>query len=198
MSNTTKVALYARVSTSDKGQDPELQLRELREHCRLRGWDVYAEYVDHVSGTKESRPQLNKLMEDAKRRRFKAVLVWKFDRFARSISHLLRALGEFKALGIDFISLTQAVDTSTPAGKMLFGIVGLFAEFEHDLISERVIAGMRNARSKGKHLGRPRRIVDLAAVRSRMASGEKQRAIAKDMGISEAALCRRLKAEKKP
>ncbi len=189
-----KVALYARVSTDDKGQDPELQLRELREHCQLRGWEVYAEYVDCVSGTKESRPQLNKLMADAKRRRFKAVLVWKFDRFARSVSHLLRALGEFKALGIDFVSLTQGIDTSTPMGKMVFTILGSFAELEHDLISERVVAGMRNARAKGTHLGRPRRIVDLAAVRVRIAGGEKQRAIAKDMGISEAALCRRLKA----
>lgn len=191
-----KVALYARVSTVNHGQDPELQLRELREYCKMRGWEIFAEYVDTASGAKESRPQLDRLMKDAGRKRFGAVIVWKFDRFARSVSHLLRALETFKTLAIEFISLTEGVDTSTPMGKMVFTVLGAVAELERSLIVERIRAGVRNAKAKGKHCGRPRRIVDITAVRARMAAGESQRAIAKDMGIAETALSRRLKAAK--
>src|SRR5580704_14217101 len=120
-----KVALYARVSTTDKGQDPEMQLRELREYCQRRGWDISSEYVDAgISGSKDSRPRLNELMLDANRRKFDAVVVWKFDRFARSTSHLLKALETFQALKIDFVSLTEGIDTSTPVGAMVFTILG--------------------------------------------------------------------------
>jgi DNA invertase Pin-like site-specific DNA recombinase len=132
-----------------------MQLRELREHCERRGWQMVGEYVDRMTGSKDSRPELDRLMADAHKRRFDVVIVWKFDRFARSVSHLLRALETFKALGIDFVSFSEQMDTSTPAGKMVFTVLGAVAELERSLIIERVRAGMRNARAKGKRIGRP-------------------------------------------
>lgn len=151
-----RVAIYARVSTANNGQDPSLQTRELKEYCERRGWQVAGEYVDiGISGAKEKRPELDRLMADAHRRRFDAIVVWKFDRFARSVSHLLRALETFRALGIEFVSFSEQLDTSTPAGKLVFTVLGAVAELERSLIAERVRAGMRNARAKGKHIGRP-------------------------------------------
>jgi DNA invertase Pin-like site-specific DNA recombinase len=180
-----RVALYARVSTSDKGQDPEMQLRELREYCQRRGWDISSEYVDAgVSGAKDSRPRLNELMLDANRRKFDAVVVWKFDRFARSTSHLLKALETFQALKIDFVSLTEGIDTSTPVGKLVFTILGAVAEMERELIRERIRAGVRNAQAKGKKLGRPKVAVDAAAVASLRAAGHSYRAVAAALGVS--------------
>ena len=133
-----------------------MQTRELREYAEHRGWTVTREYVDiGISGTKENRPELDRLMSDAHRRRFDAVVVWKFDRFARSVSHLLRALETFKAQGVEFISFSEQLDTSTPAGKLVFTVLGAVAELERSLIVERVKAGMRNARAKGKQIGRP-------------------------------------------
>jgi DNA invertase Pin-like site-specific DNA recombinase len=165
-----KTALYGRVSTNNGHQDPEMQLRELREYCERRGWQVAGEYVDAgISGTKDSRPELNRLLADAHRRRFDAVVVWRFDRFARSVSHLLRALETFKALGIEFVSLSEQVDTSTPTGKMIFTVLGAVAELERSLIVERVKAGLRNARAKGKRLGRPHAdvsVIEVARLRS--------------------------------
>ena len=156
MNKSKKVAIYARVSTVGAGQDPEMQTRELKEYCERRGWTVVGEYVDRgVSGAKDSRPQLDRLMEEAHKRRFSLLVVWKFDRFARSVSHLLRALETFRALGIEFVSLTEQVDTTTPMGKMIFTILGSVAELERSLVIERVRAGMRNARAKGKRIGRP-------------------------------------------
>jgi DNA invertase Pin-like site-specific DNA recombinase len=190
-----RVALYARVSTVNGGQDPELQLRELRQHCQARKWEIAGEFIDHVSGATESRPQLDRLMSDAKRRRFDVVLVWKFDRFARSVAHLLRALEEFKALGIDFVSLTEGVDTSTPMGKMVFTVLGAVAELERSLIVERVKAGMRNARAKGKAIGRPRMKVDMTAVRRRITKGESLRSVARGLDVSPALLVKRMKAK---
>src|ERR1017187_7079111 len=161
----TRAAIYARVSTNNNGQDPTMQTRELEEYCQRRGWEVAGCYVDNgISGSKESRPELDRLIADAHRRRFDAVAVWKFDRFARSVSHLLRALETFKALGIDFVSLSEQVDTSTPTGKMVFTVLGAVAELERSLIAERVRAGIRNARAKGKTLGRPRKIADARAI----------------------------------
>jgi len=160
-----KVAIYARVSTSNNVQDPTMQTRELREYCERRGWQVVGEYVDvGVSGTKEKRPELDNLMSDAHRRKFDAVAVWKFDRFARSVSHLLRALETFKALGVEFVSLSEQIDTSTPMGKMVFTILGSVAELERSMIVERVKAGLRNAKVKGKKLGRPRVVVDRSKI----------------------------------
>jgi DNA invertase Pin-like site-specific DNA recombinase len=179
-----RAALYARVSTANNGQDPEMQLRELREYCQRRDWDVAGEYVDTISGSKEKRPELDRLMADAHRRRFDAIVVWKFDRFARSVSHLLRALETFQALKIEFVSLTEGVDTSTPAGKLVFTVLGAVAELERSLIAERVRAGLRNARAKGKKLGRPRIGVDASRIASLRARGRSWRTIARQLGCS--------------
>ncbi len=150
-----RAAIYARVSTNN-GQDPKMQLREIGEYCEHRGWKVITEYVDQgISGSKEQRPQLDRMIADAHRRKFDVVIVWKFDRFARSVSHLLRALETFNSLGIAFVSLSESIDTSTPAGKMVFTVLGAVAELERSLIVERVKAGLRNARAKGIRLGRP-------------------------------------------
>ena len=139
-----KASIYARVSTAKGQQSPEMQLNELRDYCQRRGWEIAGEYVDNgVSGAKESRPELNRLLADAHRRRFDAVAVWRFDRFARSVSHLLRALETFRTLGIEFVSLSEQVDTSTPTGKMVFTVLGAVAELERTLIAERVKAGLR-------------------------------------------------------
>src|SRR5215831_7359684 len=167
-----KAAIYARVSTANNGQDPRVQTRELQEYCQRRGWTVAGEYVDvGISGTKEKRPELDRLLADAHRRRFDAVVVWKFDRFARSVSHLLRALETFQALGIEFVSLSEQLDTSTPTGKMVFTVLAAVAELERSLIIERVRAGMRNARAKGKSLGRPKKILDVTKVAALRRSG---------------------------
>ena len=152
----TRVGIYARISTTNHGQDVAMQTRELEQFAQARGWRVVDSYVDEgISGSKDSRPQLNRLMADAHKRRFDVVCVWRFDRFARSVSHLLRALETFKALGIDFVSFSEQMDTSTPAGKMVFTVLGAVAELERSLIVERVRAGMRNARAKGRRIGRP-------------------------------------------
>ena len=182
---TTRLAIYARVSTSNHGQDVNLQLRELRQFAEARGWQVAGEYVDSgVSGTKDSRPELNRLMADAHKRRFEVVCVWRFDRFARSVSHLLRALETFKSLGIDFVSFSEQMDTSTPAGKMVFTVLGAVAELERSLIVERVRAGLRNARAKGKRLGRPRVTVDAARIAGLRAQGLSWPRIARELGVS--------------
>ena len=132
------------------GQSPEMQLRELREYCERRGWQIAGEYVDAgISGAKDRRPQLDRMMADARKRRFDVVAVWKFDRFARSISHLLRALDTFRFLGIEFVGLLDSLDTATPAGRMVFTVLGAVAELEPSLIAERVRAGLRNARATG-------------------------------------------------
>jgi DNA invertase Pin-like site-specific DNA recombinase len=162
-----------------------MQTRELRQFAEARGWNVAGEYIDAgVSGTKDSRPELNKLMADAHKRRFDVVCVWRFDRFARSVSHLLRALETFKALGIDFVSFSEQMDTSTPAGKMVFTVLGAVAELERSLTVERVRAGLRNARAKGKSLGRPRVTVDAAKIASLRTSGTSWQTITRQLGIS--------------
>jgi DNA invertase Pin-like site-specific DNA recombinase len=179
-----RAAVYARVSTANNGQSPEMQLREIREYCNRRGWTVAGEYVDvGISGAKEKRPELDRLMTDAHRRRFDAVVVWKFDRFARSVSHLLRALETFQTLGIEFVSLSEQMDTSTPTGKMVFTVLGALAELERSLIAERVKAGLRNARAKGKTLGRPKVILDAARIASLRASGLGWKKISKELSV---------------
>ncbi len=183
----TKVAIYARVSTQD--QDPGLQLSELRKYIKDRGWDAYHEYVDiGQSGAKDSRPELNKLMADATRRRFDTVLVWKFDRFARSVKHLVNSLYEFKALGIDFVSLTEGIDTLTPLGEAMFSIIGAMAQLERDLIRERVTAGMRRAREKGKSLGRPKKEIDPMEYGKLKEKGLSMGQIAQALGVSRTTL----------
>jgi len=186
-----RVAIYARVSTANNGQDPTMQTRELQEYCERRGWSVVGQFVDlGISGTKEKRPELDRLMTDAHRRRFDAVIVWKFDRFARSVSHLLRALETFQALGIHFVSLSESLDTSTPAGKMVFTVLGAVAELERSLIVERVKAGLRNARAKGKRLGRPRMVVDASRITTLRAQGLGWKKISRQLGCGVSTVLR--------
>jgi DNA invertase Pin-like site-specific DNA recombinase len=171
-----------------------MQLRELHEYCQRRSWKVADKYVDAgISGSKEKRPELDRLMANAHRRRFDAVVVWKFDRFARSVSHLLRALETFKALGIEFVSLSEQVDTTTPTGKMVFTVLGAVAELERSLIAERVRAGLRNARAKGKRLGRPRVVVDSSRIAALRAQGRSWAEITRELGIGKGTAQRALR-----
>ena len=153
-----RVGIYARVSSKD--QSCELQIRDLRTYCAARGLDLAGEYIDvGQSGAKDSRPELNKLMDAGRKRQFDAIVVWRFDRFARSTKHLLMALEEFRSLGIQFISYQENMDTSSTLRQALFRIVSAVAQLERDLIRERVSAGIRNARANAKKLGRPKRRV---------------------------------------
>jgi len=179
-----RCGIYARVSTANNGQDPTMQTRELREYAERRGWIIAGEYVDiGISGTKEKRQELDRLMADAHRRKFDVVAVWKFDRFARSVSHLLRALDTFRVLGIEFVSLSESLDTATPAGRMVFTVLGAVAELERSLIVERVKAGLRNARAKGKRLGRPRVSPDNSKIAALREAGRSWPQIAKELGV---------------
>lgn len=160
-----RTALYARVSTTDKGQDVGMQVSEFQEFCSRRNWTIVDQYIDAgISGSKERRPQLDRLMADARKRKFDAVLVYRFDRFARSMRQLVNALAEFQSLGIEFISLHEGIGTSTPNGRLVFGIMASIAEFERELIRDRVRSGVQHARAKGKHLGRPRVHVNAAQI----------------------------------
>ena len=180
-----RVALYARVSTANGHQDPEMQLRELREFVERRGWQIAGEYVDRgVSGSKDRRPALDQMMAAAQGRKFDVLVVWKLDRFARSLKHLVNALAEFEALGIAFVSLRDNLDLTTPSGRLMFQIIGAMAEFERALIQERVRAGLRNAKAKGVRLGRPRVFVSESRIDALRASGASWRAIAKELGIA--------------
>ncbi len=180
-----KAALYARVSTTNHGQDPQLQTSEMREYCERREWEIAGEYTDvGISGSKDSRPELNRLMADAKQRRFDAVCVWKLDRFGRSLRHLVNALADLESLGLSFISIKDNLDLSTPSGRLMFQIIGAMAEFERSLIQERVRAGLRNARAKGKTLGRPRKVVDTARIARLRAQGRSIREIAEELRCS--------------
>jgi DNA invertase Pin-like site-specific DNA recombinase len=163
-----------------------MQLRELREYSGRRGWQVADEYIDQgVSGCKESRPALNRLMSDACRRHFDAILVWKIDRFGRSLKHLVNSLAELAALGVAFVSLRDNLDLTTPSGRLMFQIIGAMAEFERALIQERVCAGLRNARAKGKRLGRPRVIVDSSQIACLRAQGRSWSQIKDEIGVSK-------------
>jgi len=190
----SRVALYARVSTLN-GQDPEMQLAELREYAVRRGLEIAEEYVDHgISGAKESRPALNRLMADAHRRRFDAVLVWKIDRFGRSLKHLVNALAELDGRGVAFISLRDNLDLSTPSGRLMFQIIGAMAEFERSLIQERVRAGIRRARCRGVRLGRPGADVDRNRVIELRSQGASLRTIARKLGVGLGTVSRALPA----
>ncbi|MBZ5655883.1 MAG: recombinase family protein [Acidobacteriia bacterium] len=179
-----RVGIYARVSTLI-GQSPEMQLVELREYASRRGWEIYGEYVDSgISGSKESRPELNRLMSDVHLRRLDVVLCWKVDRFGRSLKHLVNALADLDSYGVAFVSLRDNLDLSTPSGRLMFQIIGAMAEFERSLIQERVRAGLRNAKLKGKTLGRPSRIVSLDEMTRLRKGGASLREIAKIVGVS--------------
>jgi DNA invertase Pin-like site-specific DNA recombinase len=179
-----RAAIYARVSTPS-GQNPEMQLEEVRTYCERREWKMVGEYVDTgISGAKEHRPALDRLLSDCRKRLVDAVVVYRYDRFARSLRQLVNALEEFRALGIDFVSLHEGVDTSTPNGRLVFGIFATIAEFERELIRDRVRSGLAAARAKGKTLGRPRVVVDPSRVATLRAQGLSWRAISSELGVS--------------
>jgi DNA invertase Pin-like site-specific DNA recombinase len=178
-----RVALYARVSTLN-GQHPEMQLAELREYSTRRGWEVAGEYVDEgVSGARERRPALDRLWVDCRKRKVDAVVVYRYDRFARSLRQLVNALEEFRALGIEFCSLHEGVDTSTPNGRLVFGIFASIAEFERELIRSRVRSGLASAKAKGKKLGRPRAGVNPEQVATLRAAGASWKVISERLGV---------------
>jgi DNA invertase Pin-like site-specific DNA recombinase len=187
-----RAALYARVSTVNHGQDVGLQLDELRQVAAQRQWAA-TEYVDDgVSGSKDSRPALDRMMADARAGRLDLVAVWRFDRFARSTKHLLVALDELRCLGVDFLSLREQVDTSTPMGRAVFTIIAAISELERETIRERVIAGVRRAQAAGKHCGRPKVEMDLRPALAMLDQGHGLKTTAKALGVSRATLRRRL------
>src|SRR6266849_5090664 len=160
-----RVALYARVSTQE--QDPEVQLAALRHHVAQRGWELSEEFVDQgVSGARERRPARDRLMKAAWTGQFQIVLVWRFDRFARSVKHLVAALETFRSLHVGFVSLQEQLDTSTPIGQAMFTIIGAMAQLERDIIRERVKAGLEHARARGVRLGRPVARIDAEDLRT--------------------------------
>jgi DNA invertase Pin-like site-specific DNA recombinase len=179
-----RAALYMRVSARNHGQTTETQAVALREYAAHRGLEIVQEYRDEgVSGSKDSRPALDRLMKDARARKFDVVIVARFDRFARSVSHLLRALEEFSHLGVDFVSLSESIDTSTPMGQMIFTVLGAVAELERNLIKERISMGISRARKQGKALGRPKRIFDRERARM-MLETMSLREVARRLGVS--------------
>jgi DNA invertase Pin-like site-specific DNA recombinase len=180
-----KVGIYARVSTVDKGQDVELQLKDLRAYVKARGWIIHDEYVDvGESGSKDKRPELNRLLEDVRKRKIDCIAVWRLDRFGRSLKHLINTLDELRSLGVMFVSYSENLDFSTSTGQLLFHLLGAFAEFERNLIKERVKAGIANAKAKGIKIGRPKVYVDTDELLSLRAKGYSIRAIAKKIKIS--------------
>jgi DNA invertase Pin-like site-specific DNA recombinase len=192
---TRRAAIYVRVST--KEQHPEAQLHPLREYAESRGFDVVDEYIDHgVSGTKNSRPALDRMMAAARRRDVDVVLIAKLDRLARSVQHLLTVASEFQALGVDLVVRDQAIDTSTPTGRLLFHVLSSIAEFERDLIRERTQAGLELARKRGKKFGRP--LATDSKKRARIirlrTSGHSLRAIAERVGVGRGTVERVLAA----
>ncbi len=186
-----RVAVYVRVSTKD--QSVEMQLNDLERYSKERGFNVFMVYKDNISGTKNTRPGLDHLMNDAKKRKFNMVLVWRFDRFARSTKHLVNALYEFRNLGIDFISYQENIDTSSPLGEAIITIISAMAKLERDIIAERVKGGLRKAKANGKRLGRPKNEVDANKVIDYKRQGKSIREIAKEMGIHRSKVERTLK-----
>jgi len=181
-----RAALYARISTVNHGQDPEVQLRELRAYCERRGFEIVDEYVDTgISGSRERRPALDNLLADCRKRLVDAVVVYRYDRFARSLRQLVNALEEFRSLGIDFISIHEGVDTSTPNGRLVFGIFASIAEFERELIRDRVRSGLAAAKAKGKRIGRPKVAVDALRIASLRHQGRSWAAITRETGVTK-------------
>ncbi|HTM90176.1 MAG TPA: recombinase family protein [Terriglobales bacterium] len=179
-----RAAIYARISTN--GQSTEPQLLEVRDFIARRGWRLAGEYVDAgISGSRERRPELDRLWSDCRRGRIDAVVVYRYDRFARSLRQLVNALEEFRAVGIDFISLHEGVDTSTPNGRLVFGIFASIAEFERELIRGRVRSGLAAARAKGKRIGRPRVNANAHQVAHLRAAGASWSEICQQTGLSK-------------
>ncbi len=183
-----RAALYCRVSTT--GQTAENQILALRSFAAARGW-VVTEFVDHgVSGAREKRPALDALLGAVRARHVDVVACVKLDRLARSVHHLVAMVREFEVLGVDLVVLDQAIDTTTPAGRLLFHVLAAISEFERDLIRDRVLAGLKRARAHGQRLGRPRVSLDLARAGRLLAEGRSMRAVAKLLGVSRMTLSR--------
>lgn len=185
-----KVCLYARVSTEHQSTDS--QLSTLKTFCEARGFEIGGIYQDIMSGSKESRPELNRMMNDVRKGHYSAVLVFRLDRFSRSTSQLVNALNEFQALKVDFISYSENLNTLTPSGKLMFGMIAVMAEFERNIIRERVIAGLNTVRKKGVKLGRPS-FVNTDQVRELLMRGYSITSIAKELDCSRAAIQRLIK-----
>ncbi len=183
MKTKKSIGIYVRVSTKD--QSVEMQLNDLERYSKERRFKVFKVYKDNgVSGTKELRPALSELMNDAKKRKFDVVLVWRFDRFARSTKHLINSLYEFRNLGIDFISYQENIDTSSPLGEAIFTIISAMAKLERDIIAERVKGGLRKAKANGKRLGRPKSEVDTDKIVEYKRQNKSIRQIASEMNLS--------------
>jgi DNA invertase Pin-like site-specific DNA recombinase len=193
-----RAGLYARVSTSDKGQDPEMQNREMREFCDRRQWTLELFTDRGYSGSKVSRPELDRLMTACRRRKIDVVVVYRFDRFARSVKHLVDALTEFNDLGVQFVSLHENVDTTTAQGKLLFHIFAAIAEFERELTRGRVLSGLATARAKGVKLGRPRCQPDIERIRELRRRGMPWDDVARAVGVSRATAKRAFLLAQKP
>jgi DNA invertase Pin-like site-specific DNA recombinase len=190
-----KVALYARVSKADESQDPENQLMRLVAYANERGWEIFDRYVDMASGADAHRPELDRMMRDAKARRFSLVLTTKVDRMARSTINLYAVLSELESRGLKFECTDQDVSTNTPTGKLLLSVLAGVAEFERELIRERTKAGLARARAQGKRLGRPRKAVDMARAHILRAQGLGYRKVAKELGVSHQTMFLRLRNE---
>ena len=188
-----RAALYVRTSTTGQGNSVSLQMSEMRQMARQRGWDA-EEYVDEgVSGSKDSRPALDRMMDDARTGKFDLVAAWKLDRLGRSLGGLLHIIADLQSWSVGFISLTDSgIDTTSPQGRLLLQLLGAFAEFERSLIRERVQAGVDRARRKGKTLGRPRRKVDVKRARQMIAAGRTQRQVAMALRVPRSTLRRAL------
>jgi DNA invertase Pin-like site-specific DNA recombinase len=180
----TRAVIYCRVSTT-AGQSVEMQLRDLRQLAEQRGFEIVGEYCDEgVSGSSDSRPQLDRMLADAQRGKFQAILIWRLDRLGRSLQHLVRLFESFRAWNVALISFGEGLDFSTSMGKLFYQLSGAFAEFERDCIRERVKAGMRNARAKGRRIGRPRALVDVARIGQLSALGTPWAKIGRTVGVS--------------
>ena len=186
-----QAAIYVRVSTAD--QHVANQQRELEAVAQRHGWKVVEVFSDHgISGAKDKRPALDRLRQGIARKDFDVVAAWSVDRLGRSLQHLLGFLGELRAKNVDLYLHQQGLDTSTPAGKALFQMLGVFAEFERAIIVERVHAGLRRARAQGIKLGRPRTPVDIGRAVAMRSEGRSMRAVARALGVSAMAVSRAL------
>jgi DNA invertase Pin-like site-specific DNA recombinase len=192
-----RVAIYSRISTTT-GQSVEMQLRDLRQLAQQRGFEIIAEFCDEgVSGSRDSRPQLDRMLVDAQHGKFQAILIWRLDRLGRSLQNLVRLFENFRAWNVSLISFGEGLDFSTSMGKLFYQLSGAFAEFERDCIRERVKAGLRNARAKGKKLGRPRVTLDATRIASLRSEGLSWATIAERLGVGEGTVYRMAQASAK-
>lgn len=192
-----KIGIYARVSTSDKNQDPENQLRELRAYCKPRGFEILKEYVDvGQSGAKDSRPKLNELLNDARKRKIDAILVWRMDRFSRDLKFLITTIDSLNQIGIGFISYHENIDLTTAAGRLQMQVFSAFAEYEKNVIKERVLSGLAKARSEGRVGGRPQKNLDMHKIYQLHREGLSLGQISKKIGIPKSTVAKRLKTSR--